>query len=184
LLAYPILKRARYDEGMRSVILALLGSGLLVAAEGAKSEVVGKQLTLTASASHATVAPGERIVLVLEVDLKPGMHVYAPGVEGYIPIDWKMKESASATPAAAQYPRSKKLYLKAIDETVPAYREHFRITREITIAQEDQLKLTLDGSGHFTVEGSLRYQACDDRVCYIPQELPLKWTFQYKASGQ
>jgi hypothetical protein len=30
------------------------------------------------------------------------------------------------------------------------------------------------------VEGTLRYQACDDRLCYIPQELPLKWMFQYE----
>jgi hypothetical protein len=29
------------------------------------------------------------------------------------------------------------------------------------------------------VEGTLRYQACDDRVCYVPQELPVKWTLQY-----
>jgi hypothetical protein len=31
------------------------------------------------------------------------------------------------------------------------------------------------------VEGTLRYQACDDRVCYVPQELPVKWTFQLEG---
>jgi hypothetical protein len=29
--------------------------------------------------------------------------------------------------------------------------------------------------GQFSVDGSLRYQACDDRVCYIPQTLHLQW---------
>ena len=168
-----------YRERYTSAGILLHQFGLIP--EEAKSEVAGRQLTLTASASNSAVAPGQRVVLVLDIELNPNMHVYAPGVEGYIPIDWKMKESGSVAPEPAVYPRSEKLYLKAIDETVPAYRNHFRLTRDITVQQDDKLKPALDSSGHFTVEGSLRYQACDDRVCYIPQELPLKWTFQYQA---
>ncbi|HEX5226674.1 MAG TPA: hypothetical protein VFW44_03150, partial [Bryobacteraceae bacterium] len=90
-------------------------------------EVQGKQLAATIGASNATVAPGERIALTIDVDLDPGMHVYAPGVEGYIPIDWKMQETAGAAVLAPMFPRAEKLYLKAIDETVPAYRSHFRL---------------------------------------------------------
>jgi len=145
------------------------------------AEVEGKQLNATTGASNATVAPGERVALILDVDLQPNMHVYAPGVDGYIPIDWKMQDSPAAAVHPAIFPRSKKLYLKAINETVPAYRGHFRLTRDITIPSEDQLRPALDGSQRFTVPGSLRYQACDDRVCYIPQELHLTWTFQYQA---
>jgi Disulphide bond corrector protein DsbC len=136
-------------------------------------QVEGKQLTATISASNTAAAPGQRVVLTLDVELQPNMHVYAPGVEGYIPIDWKMDDSDAAKVHTAVFPRAEKLYLKAIDETVPAYRSHFRLTRDITI------KPVADGSGHFTVAGSLRYQACDDRVCYIPQTLPLAWTFEY-----
>jgi hypothetical protein len=147
--------------------------------------VEGKQLTAMAGASNTTVAPGERVALILDVDLQPNMHVYAPGVGGgYISIDWKMQDTPAAAVHPAIFPRSKKLYLKAIGETVPAYRGHFRLTRDITIPPEDQLRPALDGSGRFTVTGSLRYQACDDRVCYIPQELHLTWTFQYQALDQ
>jgi Disulphide bond corrector protein DsbC len=137
--------------------------------------IEGKQLTATIGASNSTVAPGERVALTLDVDLGPNMHVYAPGVEGYIPIDWKMEDSGTAEVHTPAFPRAEKLYLKAIDETVPAYRNHFRLLRDITI------KPAVDGSGHFTVDGSLRYQACDDRVCYIPQTLKLQWTFEYQA---
>ena len=137
------------------------------------TEVEGKQLTAKVAASDATVAPGDRIALTLDLDLDPGMHVYAPGVEGYIPIDWKMQDSQGATVHAPEFPRSEKLYLKAIGETVPAYRNHFRVTRDITIGRPP------DASGEFTVTGALRYQACDDRVCYIPQQLHLSWTFKF-----
>lgn len=147
-------------------------------------EVEGKQLTAKIGASNAAVAPGQRVALTLDIDLQPNMHVYAPGVEGYIPIDWKMQNSETASVSAAVFPRSQKLYLKAIGETVPAYRGHFRLTRDITIPQEDKLRPALDSSAQFTVPGSLRYQACDDRVCYIPRELHLTWTFQYKTLDQ
>jgi hypothetical protein len=32
--------------------------------------------------------------------------------------------------------------------------------------------------GAVTIEGTLRYQACDDRMCYVPKSVPLKWTLQ------
>jgi Disulphide bond corrector protein DsbC len=138
-------------------------------------EIEGKQLTATIGASNSRVAPGERIALVIDIELQPGMHVYAPGVEGYIPIDWKMEDSGAAQVHQAAFPRAEKLYLKAIDETVPAYRDHFRLIRDITIAA--------GAAGNFAVDGSLRYQACDDRLCYIPQTLRLRWTFDSTSSA-
>lgn len=144
-----------------------------------KSDVAGRQLRLTATASNSIVATGQRVALVLDIELNPGMHVYAPGVEGYIPIEWKMKDGGAAAAHDAVYPASEKLHLKAIDETVPVYRGHFRLTRDITMASDAKLKPLVDGSGKFVVEGSLRYQACDDQVCYVPQELPIRWTFNY-----
>jgi len=56
-----------------------------------------------------------------------------------------------------------------------------RLTRDITLADDAKLKAALDAEGNFVVEGVLRYQACDDRICYIPKDLPLKWTFHYEA---
>jgi hypothetical protein len=136
-------------------------------------EIEGKQLTATIGASNSSVAAGDRVALTLDISLDPNMHVYAPGVEDYIPIDWKMQDSSSAQVHEVVFPRAEKLYLKAIDETVPAYREHFRLVRDITIGP--------GAAGRFTVAGSLRYQACDDRVCYIPQTLSLEWNFELEA---
>ena len=146
----------------------------------AKSEVAGRQLNLTATASSSIVAAGQRVTLVLDLELKPNMHVYAPGVEGYISIDWKIQESDAAKAHDVTYPASEKLHLKAIDETVPVYRGRLRLTRDVTIAQDGKVRPALDATGRLAIEGTLRYQACDDRVCYVPQQLPLKWAFQYE----
>ena len=147
--------------------------------ESVKSDVTGRQLRLTATASNSIVATGQRVALALDIQLNPGMHVYAPGVEGYIAIDWRMKDSPAVTLHDAVYPASEKLHLKAIDETVPVYRGHVRLNRDITMGPDAQIKPLLDANGKFAIEGVLRYQACDDQVCYVPQELPIRWTFQY-----
>ena len=144
-----------------------------------KSEVEGKQLKLTAKASNAVVTVGQRIALTLDIELKPNMHVYAPGVEGYIPIDWTMKESAATATHEVSFPKSTMLHLPAIDEMVPVFTGRFRLSRDVTIAAADKVKPLADASGRFIVEGTLRYQACDDRVCYVPQNLPVKWTLQF-----
>jgi alkyl hydroperoxide reductase subunit AhpC len=51
-----------------------------------------KHLKLTTSASNDLARPGLRIALSLKIELKPGMHLYAPGVQGYIPIDWQLED--------------------------------------------------------------------------------------------
>lgn len=167
-----------------SVLPAFFASAWLLMAPGRQQasplpsrQVQGRQLTATLGASSDTLAPGRPVRLTLDIDLEPNMHVYAPGVDGYIPIEWKMDDSAGVQMRAPIFPRAEKLYLRAIDETVPAYRSHFRLVREITVSPGKSLKPITGASAHITVSGSLRYQACDDRVCYIPQTLKLQWTF-------
>jgi len=141
-----------------------------------------KHLQVTTAASNNTARPGLRIVLSLEIELKPGMHVYAPGVQGYIPIDWQLEDGGPATKRHAfKYPPSEMLRLEAIGETVPVYRGHIRIVRETTFGQEAVLKPLVTANGQLIVKGSFRYQACDDRKCYVPQDVPLEWHFKYEG---
>jgi hypothetical protein len=149
--------------------------------EASKNQVRGKQLTAVASASNATARAGERVALILDIELQPNMHVYAPGVSGYIPIDWKLNNSDAWSDHGVTYPKPEILFLKVIDEKVPVFQNKLRLIREVTISQDAKVKPTLDAGGRLVIEGKLRYQACDDRVCYIPQELPLVWTLQYEA---
>ncbi len=120
------------------------------------TEVEGKQLSAKAGASNATVAPGQRVTLILDIDLYPNMHVYAPGVQGYIPIDWKMQDSSAAVVHPTIFPRSQKLYLKAIGETVPAYRDHFRLTRDITIPPRTSRRATTPDDSRYQVRCAIK----------------------------
>jgi len=135
-------------------------------------------LKLSLSASDAEARPGTRVTLALEIELKRGMHVYAPGVEGgYIPIAWSMAESKGWRAEAVAWPPSKKLRLEAIKETVPVYDGKLRLGRDVTIGQNRDLAPLLGADRKLEVSGTFRYQACDDKECYPPQTIPLRWTF-------
>lgn len=134
-------------------------------------------LRLTYWASDAPLVSGSHVRLMVEIDAKPRMHVYAPGVERYIPIDWRMADSKAWISFPVSYPPARMLQLPAIKETVPVFDGHFQMTRDIAIGKEADLAPALSPDRTLTVEGSFRYQACDDKQCYLPATLPLKWSF-------
>jgi hypothetical protein len=150
--------------------------------EAARGSAEAKHLQITTAASNGIARAGLRIALSIDIEMGEKMHVYAPGVQGYIPINWRLDEDG---PAAKQhsfeYPASERLHLEAINETVPVYRGHIRIQREITLGQDAALKALVTPTGEVIVKGTFRYQACDDRKCYVPEDAPLEWRFRYEA---
>ena len=114
--------------------------------------------------------------LVADVQLKPKMHVYAPGVQNYIPIRFELAASPNYKALRPEYPKSENLHLPAIQETVPVYQGKFQVRQDVVIAGNDVLQPILAGDRAIKIRGELRYQACDDKICYLPQTIPLEWT--------
>lgn len=125
-----------------------------------------KHLTITTSTSGPT-APGERISLYVDVAPKPKMHVYAPDQTDYIPIELKLEPASSFKPQAIQYPTAEQFFFAPLKETQRVYSKPFRITLPITLAHDAALPLT--------IKGTVRYQACDDAICYLPQTVGVTW---------
>ena len=172
-----------FDDDMRERVSAsdILAGRFGALASEPRRTLEAKHVGLTAGASTPISVPGHRILLSLELNLGPKMHVYAPGVTGYIPIDWQLEATGVAKAFPVQYPPAQKVHLKVINETVLVYRGRVRITREITFGQENSVKPQVTPSGELVLKGSLRYQACDDRECYLPETAPLEWRFHFQA---
>lgn len=164
----------RYTAG--EILVRTLGAD----ATESRTQTETDHLTITSAASDAILRGGNRLSLVVEVDLKPKMHVYAPGVEGYIPIEWSMEEVTGITNYPAEYPGSETLHLPAINETVPVYQGRFKIARDVMIGQSKEIQHLLSAQGELVVKGSFRYQACDDKVCYLPKTVPIEWKFRFE----
>ena len=174
-----VIKEKFFEQNYRDrfttdlVMVRQLGSDL-----GARhTEIEMDHLKVSLWASDEVLVGGNRITLVLDINIKDGMHVYAPEVEGYIPIEWELEKVAGVSNYTTIYPQPEMLYLPVIEEIVPAYQDSVRLLTDIKIGQKKQLEHLLNDMGELIVRGRLRYQACDDKICYLPQEIPLKWIF-------
>ena len=133
-------------------------------------------LDLTAYASDAAVAAGNRFSLVLDIVPKAGIHVYAPGATGYriIGVEVDAQEFVRVDPV--KYPASEIYHFKPLNERVPVYQKPFRLVREVVLEGQPQAQAAFRGRDQLTITGSIEYQACDDKVCFNPVSLPVSWT--------
>ena len=147
-----------------------------------QTKIETPQLTLSNWAADKALAPGAHTTLVVELALKPQMHAYAPGVKSdYIPVDWIMNDAKTSLALPAKYPAAKDQYFSAMKETVPVYTKQIRIERDLVIGQQAEIADSLSPDKTLTVEGVFKYQACDEKKCFPPRDIPLKWTFQMNA---
>lgn len=146
--------------------------------EGVSQNVDAPHLHLTLSQSDQTAVPGSRVTFVAEIELPPGVHVYSPGVQGYKPIQLLLRSFGGFEAAPANYPASTTLYLEAIKEQVPVFEGKFKITEDVTVGASrlgDGARALIGVGKKLSIEGELRYQACDKTVCYPPTSVPVKW---------
>ena len=68
--------------------------------------------------------------------------------------------------------------MPAIKEVAPVYEGSFRLLRDVHVGQPNEVAALLDPQSRLTLKGRLRYQACDDKLCYLPQTLELSWTLE------
>jgi DsbC/DsbD-like thiol-disulfide interchange protein len=142
-----------------------------------------QHLILKLSSSAAAVAPGGRVSLVIAIAPKPKMHVYAPQQKTYIPVSITLAPTSAFRAPAPVFPAAEKYFFAPLKETQLVYSKPFRIVQHVTVASAS----TLRDAGHtagspITIAGTLRYQACDDAICYMPKEVPLSWTIAVKKS--
>jgi hypothetical protein len=127
---------------------------------------------LTVSTSSGPLARTRRVTLFAEVTPKPKMHVYSPEQKDVIPVALTIEPGDHVTPGVTRFPKPEKYFFAPIKETQFVYSKSFRLAQDVTLAAS--------ASGAVTIKGTLRYQACDDSICYVPQNVPLSWTVALK----
>ena len=137
-----------------------------------KSQVRTDHLTLTSYVSDEKVFAGNRVSLVLDIELPAKMHLYAPGVKGYKPVVFQLDQHPNARFFDASFPKAVIMNLPAIKETVPVYSGKVRITRDIILGTDENMRK----ESNVEIMGSFEYQACDDEICYLQAKVPLKFS--------
>ncbi|HEV3057958.1 MAG TPA: hypothetical protein VGY48_06905, partial [Vicinamibacterales bacterium] len=60
------------------------------------------------------------------------------------------------------------------------YQHPFRIVQDVMIDPSTAGTAALKDVTTLTIAGTFEYQACDDKVCFVPQSVPLSWTIGVK----
>ena len=143
---------------------------------GPATTIETPHLRLTAAVSDARVAPGERVSLVFDVEPKTGMHVYAPGTHTYQVIRPSIDPQSWLRVHDVRYPASEIYVFKPLNERVEVYQKPVRLVQDVTVLATPEVQKQLAGMTDLTITGRLEYQACDDKICYMPQSIPVRWT--------
>jgi hypothetical protein len=166
-------EQAYQERSTAAGLLARIGGAVPAAAP---AEITGGQMTATLGVSDDTVAPGQRVTLIIDLKPLPKMHVYAPGQQGYLPVSIALDPSPDFRAQPPVFPAPGTYFFAPLKETVKVYATPIRITQSLTVALTPELRKRAAARDRLVVTGSLSYQACDDAVCYRPQTLPVSWS--------
>ena len=128
--------------------------------------------TILSSPPDVSGKAGAKLALFVDVTPKPGIHVYAPGTNDYIPITVKLNAQPAIKAGKITYPKSE--IVSIADEKVPVFQKPFRLTQEVSLGKGAKPGATM------AVTGTVSYQACDDKVCYPPESTSIAWTIAVK----
>jgi hypothetical protein len=123
-------------------------------------------------AEQQNVAAGKRSVLELHFRVLDGYHVnsHTPKSELLIPTRMELQPATGVKAEAVEYP------------TGTSYSFSFDPTEKLDVYTGTfTVKLPVVAEvGTHTVDGTLRYQACDHAACYPPKSLPVEVIFTAK----
>ncbi len=148
----------------------------------AATKVSSSHLDLTTYSSDSSIAAGNRISLVLDITPGPGIHVYAPGAAGYKPVALTITPQEYVRALPAKFSASQTYYFKPLKERVPVFQKPFQLVQEIVLDGTLKTQAALRGTKTLTLNGTLQYQACNDKECFNPVEVPLTWTLDMRPT--
>ena len=124
------------------------------------------------AAEPQTVAAGRHATLELRFHMLPGYHVnsHTPKSELLIATSLTLQSAAGVQAGPLQYPAGQP-YSFSFDpsDKLDVYASDFTIKLPVTAT-----------AGQHIVDGSLKYQACDNASCYPPRTVPVKVVFTAK----
>ena len=155
-----------------ATILSSLGGRI----PGTSVSATTAHLSLSATITDTTAAPGERLSIAVDVTPRPGMHLYAPGKHDYQVVRLTLAPQPWLRVHGPVYPASEIYHFKPLDERVEVYTKPFRLRTDLTLLATPEAQKLLGAMSSVTIAGALEYQACDDKVCFNPARVPISFS--------
>lgn len=135
-------------------------------AGSAQSAAQHQHVELVTDFIHVKAGQPDWVELHFRVD--PGLHInsHTPKDELLVPTSFAVTGESQLKVIGEEYPAGIPLRLNVgAGEVLSTYQGEFQVRLKIAAAKSDS-----------TLTGVLRYQACDDRSCFPPRNLPVRVT--------
>ena len=158
---------------MRAAAAALL----LVAPTFAFAQLRGIKADL-APVVEAVAPAGGRVRAAVQVRVPEGFHLQsnAPRDPSLIATTLVAETPPGITAVEVVFPQATDFIVAGLPEPLAVFEHEFPIGIQFEIAPGTP-------AGPVDVTGRLRYQACDDKVCFAPSTSEFRWTLQVAAAG-
>jgi len=153
-----------------AVLSALVAFAQQTAAKQAAAPPERPRAQITATSPDA-VAPGTSVTLTLRVLLPEGVHVQAdrPRDPNLIATALTVDAPAGVTVERIVYPAPSDFVLAGQRAPLLVFGNDFRVEVRVAVAASGQ-------AGPVRIPAQLRYQACNDRLCFAPARAQAEWT--------
>ncbi len=133
------------------------------------------ELTPTVTTPAASVQPGKVVQVALKVTLPETVHVQSdkPRDPAFIPTVLTIDAPAGVTVGKIKYPPARDLKQEGSKMPLAVFGPEFTISVDLTLAKTA-------AAGDLVVPAHLKYQACDEQVCYPPAKADAQWTLSVK----
>jgi thiol:disulfide interchange protein DsbD len=125
---------------------------------------------VVSGAAGASVAPGAKVRLTMKVHLPEGIHVQSdkPRDPYLIPTVLTLDAPAGVTVGKIAYPPPHDFTQAGQDKPLAVFEQDFAIGVDLTLAGSV-------AQGPLVIPAHLKYQACDEKVCYPPAKADARW---------
>jgi hypothetical protein len=153
------------------------GAGLLEAAFGLPSAQHGVEarletplIAIRAYLDSPTYARAQRLHLIAELALAPGLHVYGqPVPDGLTPLSLQIEPVEGVSIGAPRLPVPSTLEVAGTDRDLQVYEGNVRLLVPLTFS---------NARGDLIIRGTLSYQICSESECWPPTA----WDFELALS--
>jgi thiol:disulfide interchange protein len=151
---------------------------LWIAGAAAAQDGPPPRAQLTAIVEHEAVAPGAPLRVAVKVSLPEGLHANAhkPRDPKLIPVVLTINAPAGVTVEEIVYPEPTDLRQENAPQPLSVYEREFVIGAALRVARDAP-------AGALEIPLRLRYQACNEKLCYLPTTVQSSWTVKVGAAG-
>ena len=159
---------------LRKMVLVLMM--VMVWALGAQAQLKDSStvVQVTPATEEVQAAPGERVALEIKVDIDKKWHIYAHGDTNFIGLDLVPSDFFPLLDFQAEYPHGHEG--EFFGDKV------FMIEGKNVIAASAQVAGGMP-AGEYPLDFEVVVQACDDKTCLAPANVPVQIKLKVLAAG-